>query len=301
MSSEEQPEKKQKGTGGEWAWPSTITHTDTVDAVPTAAEGEDPVLTSVEAETATDSAAVDEPVNDDSIKDTTDQEDARSPVKLEATGLLNENRQDKWMDNFLQLEKAIIEHGQLGAALAIRGTKLAKWCLNQRMSYKNKEPRMTPERIQLLTQIGFKFTQTASDLKWMAKYQEMVDFKEEHGHLNVSKQQYTKHAQLGEWIYHQIRNHNNGKLQQDRKDLLLKAGMRLDSRKPAAKDWMYRYQQLVEYRQRFGDTNVPKRWQENTSLGSFVFHARKNYQNFLAGKPARGLTQVRLNEVRSFQ
>lgn len=42
---------------------------------------------------------------------------------------------------------------------------------------------MTPERVKLLEEIGFCFD--LSKENWWTRYQELVDFVEEHGHANV--------------------------------------------------------------------------------------------------------------------
>jgi len=34
--------------------------------------------------------------------------------------------------------------------------------------------------------------------------------------------------------------------------------------------WNQRFQQLLEYKRRFGDSNIPKEWEENKSLGAWV-------------------------------
>ena len=47
--------------------------------------------------------------------------------------------------------------------------------------------------------------------------------------------------------------------------------------------WQRRFQELVEYKKRFGDTNIPKEWPENKSLGAWVATQRKMYKALLAG------------------
>lgn len=47
--------------------------------------------------------------------------------------------------------------------------------------------------------------------------------------------------------------------------------------------WNRRFQEVVEYKKRFGDCNIPKEWPENKSLGAWVATQRKMYKSLLAG------------------
>ncbi|CAB9524746.1 helicase [Seminavis robusta] len=48
--------------------------------------------------------------------------------------------------------------------------------------------------------------------------------------------------------------------------------------------WNRRFEELLEYKKRFGDCNVPKEWPENKSLGAWVATQRKNYKAMLSGE-----------------
>ena len=56
--------------------------------------------------------------------------------------------------------------------------------------------------------------------------------------------------------------------------------------------WTERLAQLVEYREKYGDTNVPKVWPENRKLGDWVASQRKHHKSLLAGEQTP-LTQER--------
>ncbi|CAJ1900509.1 unnamed protein product [Cylindrotheca closterium] len=48
--------------------------------------------------------------------------------------------------------------------------------------------------------------------------------------------------------------------------------------------WEKRYQELVEYKKRFGDTKVPKEWAENKQLAGWVRKQREQYRREAAGE-----------------
>ena len=48
--------------------------------------------------------------------------------------------------------------------------------------------------------------------------------------------------------------------------------------------WNRRFQELVDYKTRFGDSNIPKEWPENKSLGAWVATQRKMYKALLSGE-----------------
>ena len=59
---------------------------------------------------------------------------------------------------------------------------------------------------------------------WQEKYQELIAFKEKHGHVNVPQ----KHPELGRWVNTQRNSYKEGKLSQERIDLLNVIGFKLD-------------------------------------------------------------------------
>lgn len=48
--------------------------------------------------------------------------------------------------------------------------------------------------------------------------------------------------------------------------------------------WNRRFQELVDYKKRFGDSNIPKEWPENKSLGAWVATQRKMYKALVSGE-----------------
>jgi hypothetical protein len=70
----------------------------------------------------------------------------------------------------------------------------------------------------------------------------------------------------------------SGKLQQDRENLLSEIGFdwRANSQN---EEWATRLKQLKDYRDRFGNCNVPVKWKENPQLGAWAANRRHRLKN----------------------
>ena len=92
---------------------------------------------------------------------------------------------------------------------------LGKWVADQRMKYnhmlKGKKSNMTPEKAQRLTDLGmvwavFKLPpkdERAERKPWSHRFQELLDFKKQHGHMIVPQ----AFPVLGQWTHTQRVNH----------------------------------------------------------------------------------------------
>mmetsp|Transcript_2810 Transcript_2810/g.5946 ORF Transcript_2810/g.5946 Transcript_2810/m.5946 type:complete len:1245 (-) Transcript_2810:653-4387(-) len=58
-------------------------------------------------------------------------------------------------------------------------------------------------------------------------------------------------------------------------------------------EWKQRYDELVQFKNQFGHTNVPEPYQPNLALGIWVKEQRQQYKLLLRGKPSR-ITNVRV-------
>ena len=101
------------------------------------------------------------------------------------------------------------------------------------------------------------------DSKWTARYNELVSFKRQHGHTNVTPKM---NRQLARWITYQ-RNDKFGRLTKERALKLHKLGVKLQNREEA---WDERYNELVLYYRRHGNCLVPWKYSEAPHLRKFV-------------------------------
>lgn len=139
------------------------------------------------------------------------------------------------------------------------------------------------------------------DAIWDDHYRKLEEFHREHGHCNVPT---NKSGHLGRWVnemrvmYQQMKTNANKshyadwRLKPERLEKLNRLGFtwKLKDRT----DWDFRYQELKEYKEMHGNTNVPQHYSENRPLGKWV--AKQRYQY---GKLMRGLTKdVQINQSR---
>jgi Helicase associated domain len=185
---------------------------------------------------------------------------------------------------------------------------------------------MTPERIQRLLAVGLTLQSTTTmtnadgttttikagprnlETAWEEKYLELCAFKEQHGHLNISRKHYKDNAQyqsLARWCGTQRENYKNrlNKMQQQQHgvgtataatttttakkkgqrrpgtmtgaqmDLLTKIGFSFSKNL----DFAHRFTQISHYKALYGDTRVPVAFKEMDGLGYWVFNQKKKY------------------------
>ncbi|EJK45323.1 hypothetical protein THAOC_36066 [Thalassiosira oceanica] len=141
---------------------------------------------------------------------------------------------------------------------------LGDWVNRQRQRYKR--GKLSRERLDLLESIGFVWEPL--DEAWMARFDELVDFKNEHGDCNVPDSQ----GPLGAWVNYQRQCYKEGKMSQERIQFLESIGFVWDQ---LEQDWSDRFDELKNYKDENGDCNVPFRL---GSLGEWVGWQRNSYK-----------------------
>ena len=125
----------------------------------------------------------------------------------------------KWMMRFQQLKAFKDTHGHCNAPQS--SGHLGRWVSAQRTEYKllceGKKALISPQRIQMLASIGFKWSNVKTPLKtWEERFQQLKQFQKEHNHLRVP-QQHPNPPGLGGWVQEQRKvyrevNENSGKV-----------------------------------------------------------------------------------------
>ena len=90
------------------------------------------------------------------------------------------------------------------------------------------------------------------DEKWNARFKELLHYRTEHGDCNVPNRQ----GKLGQWVTNQRTAYMVGSLAQDRIDRLNSVDFKWAQRE-AAVPWESRFNELVQYKAKHGDCNVP--------------------------------------------
>ena len=185
---------------------------------------------------------------------------------------------EQWNARFKELLKYKSEHGHCDVPK--RRGKLGVWVKTQRTAYMAAS--LAQDRIDRLSGIGFKWSLKEC---WDTRFQELLKYKAKHGDCDVS----TKKGKLGQWVGHQRSTYKTDSLAQGRIDRLDSIGFKW-SLKEAALPWETRFNELVQYKAKHGDCNVPVK---QGQLGKWVSTQRTAY---MAGSLAQDRID-RLNNV----
>jgi hypothetical protein len=148
--------------------------------------------------------------------------------------------------------------------------RLASWVNANRklMSRANQETAsdITKAKIAALQQIpNFPFQKPFSD-RVEQRLNELRAWKEQHGHLHVP----TRSGPLGKWVCMSRIKYHNGKLDPTIVTQLEEIGLEWS-------EWDSRYEELKEYKAKYGDCVVPRR-EEFKRLNRWVTTQRQNYK-----------------------
>ncbi|EJK73446.1 hypothetical protein THAOC_04929 [Thalassiosira oceanica] len=120
--------------------------------------------------------------------------------------------------------------------------------------------------------------------QWIVRFRELLDYRSEHGSCDVPRRQ----GQLGRWVRRQRNAYVAGSLTQDRIDRLDGIGFKWSLRELAPTvPWETRFDELVQYKEKHGDCNVPR---NQGQLGAWVHNQRSAYS-------ANSLAQDRIDRL----
>jgi ferredoxin-thioredoxin reductase catalytic subunit len=176
-----------------------------------------------------------------------------------------------WQEMFEALIEYKKEHGDCNVpARLLKNKQLANWVTVQRKNYKKGQ--IDEDRIRLLEVIGFVWNPLES--KWEEMFEALVEYKKESGEYNVPKGR-EENKQLATWAQNQRSDYQKGKLDKERIKRLEVIGFVWN---PLESKWEEMFEALVEYKKEHGDCNVPKRWEENKLLATWVQNQRSGYK-----------------------
>jgi len=124
--------------------------------------------------------------------------------------------------------------------------------------------------------------------RWDQMFNDLLEFKKQHGHCDVP-QTYPPNPKLGVWVNKQRVEHKNlddGKistLTDERLERLEGIGFRWAKRRGKVR-WEEKYNELLQYKARFGHCHVPTKYKENTALGRWVSTQRAECKKFCKGE-----------------
>jgi predicted helicase len=169
---------------------------------------------------------------------------------------------------------------------------LARWVSHQRKYYR--DGILSENRIKRLEDIGFVWELLESN--WEEMFDELIEYKKNHGDCNVPQNYVVNDLKLGIWVSIQRINYRNGKLSKAYIERLEDIGFELTSHRVEGDKkrqeerrekrweemrearWKEMFNALKEYKKNHGDCNVPDSCAENKQLANWVCVQRTIYQ-----------------------
>jgi len=210
-----------------------------------------------------------------------------------------------WNQMFFELMLYRIAHGNVNVKSTDRKhEELYKWIVQLRKDYKTRErdpsdSPLTEDQIKVLESVRFAFT-TRGEEHWQKSYEKLKEYKRDHGHVLVPRQ--CEIPGLGDWVtsqrqqYQEYRKGRPTPLTKQRKELLDAIGFQFRIRNRP--EWSSKYDELLQYKEKHGDTRVPQHFKENKALGKWVAKQREQYKLHKKGKHSF-LTPDRLEKLNS--
>jgi hypothetical protein len=196
-----------------------------------------------------------------------------------------------WNHAYYQLHQYHRQHGRCELPAHDKAYhKLAAWVAQQRaLQQRGKLP---PERQAALDALGLAWPaedeaeeetsrSPGHEARWRLRYAELVAFQQAHGHTRVSRSAGASDT-LCNWRHIQRLWRRNGILQPERIALLDAIGFEWQEPESFGRTrgernehhWEQMFQQLVQFKARFGHCRVVAKWHENPDLGKWVGRQR---------------------------
>lgn len=127
---------------------------------------------------------------------------------LEQLGMIWDLPEAKWTAMYAELVRFKEIHGHTNIPPPKQSdeklSKLYKWAERQRTDRRGRKgrPRMKPERVRLLEDLGFRWAEAPQTHTWKDRYDDLCKFRELHGHCNVPRA-YRPDPSLGRWVHAQ--------------------------------------------------------------------------------------------------
>ena len=110
---------------------------------------------------------------------------------------------DKWNKQYELLKKFKVDNGHVEVPFEHGKNKLALWMKTQLTLYRNgldgKLPKLRPDRVQMLEELGVSWGVRKRGLGWEDRYSSLLEYKERFGHANVPWQ-WSENVALAQWV-----------------------------------------------------------------------------------------------------
>lgn len=195
-----------------------------------------------------------------------------------------------WEDRLAEVVAYKVKHGHCDIPTVFAENPRLGRFVNSMRSQRNRGT-LSQDRITRLEAVGFVWESARGDENWQARFQELVDYKSQHGNAAVPSN-WPENQELANWVGRQRHASKAGKLDDEKVRLLESSGFVWSIIAPR-EPWEARFNQLLEFKGTHGHCDVPVNYPENAPLGGWVVNQRSNQKR---GK-LTDEQQKRLNEV----
>lgn len=179
----------------------------------------------------------------------------------------------EWDELFLELVEYKNAHGDcLVPQRWKHSPRLADWVSRLRVA--NNHGELAPDAFEALSEIGFEWDPIGA--RWEEKFDQLLKFKELHGHTNVS-QTTPEYQELANWVKNQRRAKLKNSASFGERSKRLEA-IGFEWRLKTPNIWEVMFGKLLEFREIHGHCNVPQKWAEDKKLGRWVNTQRIHYR-----------------------
>jgi len=208
--------------------------------------------------------------------------------QLEKVGVVVWSEQDqKWENMFAHLVQFKEREGHCNVPQRRDNDtkKLGVWLIRQRAM--KRMGKIDPVRQQRLEDIGIVWVLRLRR-KWEDSFAILVGFKEREGHCNVPRMHEENGLNLGQWLIRQKKGNLAGNLDSSQQKVLNKIGIVWEM---PGNSWEDLFALLVQFKEREGHCNVPRKHKENgMKLGAWIHN-----QNTM--KKSGKLSSIRLQQL----
>jgi len=196
----------------------------------------------------------------------------------------SESNEDKWEAMYDKMKIYREKNGDCALTSACRNqdTKLYNWALKQRINYKalrsGKPSPLKASQILKLSDLGFNFETRSPYLSFEERLEQLHVYKKIHSHVNVSEDD----PILGKFVNKQrndytkfMRGEKSPMNEMRIKKLtemgfVFQPGKRSNLDRSKFKSWDERFEQLLEYKRKHGNTRVPHNFADDKTFASWT-------------------------------
>ncbi len=191
------------------------------------------------------------------------------------------SHEERWGENFAALQQYKAQHGDCNVpAKSEEHAILAGWVQGQRARMRS--GKLNEDQIARLTELDFIWN--LHDLTWQRMYEALIAYKQQYRHCWVPSD-WTEDRRLASWVTKQRNAKVAGELSEVRFNLLDAIGFIWDKDRSSCaqiafvgslhdKKWQEMHDELVKYKQQFGNCDIPMNWPRNPRLARWVSSQR---------------------------